>query len=645
MPQYILASITWTLLVVLPGYVLLAALVPQLREDRILAASAAPAVSLAMWFVISQTLSIIHVPLWPLMPLLGVVAVLALLAAAARRRATEGTPVAGRVERSDSAGTLPVLVLALSICVGVAIWAVGVRGQPDPPPSRDAEYHAVFVKRIIDSGSLDPGEVLVSDPVTEQPIGEFYPLAMHGVIAMQSKLTSLDIGLLLTSWTVLFGAVVLPAGLYALVRRLLPRDELAAGFAALVIPFSALLPYHPAGWGGVPTVVGFAMVPAALALIGLSGDQPLPRWCWRAAAATACVGLAATHTSQAAFLAVITLITEAAQWWRGERSWSAARARSLNLLMIAAIAALLYLPDLIRLSSAVAEREDVLDEPFTTTADALGRLLTFSYPNTDLPQPALVALVLAGLWLSIRNRVLGGWALCLGVTVALFMSTMTADAPWHLLRPLTVPWYSSTWRTVYNVAFVAVVFAGYALYEVARGLQWVLAGRLPRERLVAAAVTTFAFLLAAAATTVGQPIGVVRDTWSASSRPTADMLAAFDYLRANTAPGEAILNDDLDGSPWMYPSAGLHPLLAIEDGGTTEHTKDERAYLIANIGSYDVDPRVRALVEKYGVRYVLVVDRSWLGYQQRTNRQSLLDSDALREVYSAGTAHVFVIQR
>ena len=93
----------------------------------------------------------------------------------------------------------------------------------------------------------------------------------------------------------------------------------------------------------------------------------------------------------------------------------------LSLLMIGAIAALLYSPDLVRLSSAVAEQEDVFDAPFTTTADALGQLPTFSNPNTGLPQPALAALVLTGLWLAARNRVLGRWALCLAVVVALFM--------------------------------------------------------------------------------------------------------------------------------------------------------------------------------------------------------------------------------
>ncbi len=150
------------------------------------------------------------------------------------------------------------VLLVLSVLVGLAVWGAALHGQPDAPPSRDGLYHGFFVERIVDTGTVDLSRILVTDPVTEEVAAQFYPLALHNTVALQHHLTGIDIGFALTTWMVMSAAVFLPAGLFVLVRRLVPARPLAAGFTALVVPFFAMFPYRPAAWSAITLIVAYS---------------------------------------------------------------------------------------------------------------------------------------------------------------------------------------------------------------------------------------------------------------------------------------------------------------------------------------------------------------------------------------------------
>lgn len=102
--------------------------------------------------------------------------------------------------------------LALAIVIGLAVWCAGLRGQPHQPPSRDGLYRGFVVERIVDTGSMDPARVVVTDPVTETPAAGFQPPAFPTTVALMRSLAGVPIGVLLTVTTVLAAAVLLPAG-------------------------------------------------------------------------------------------------------------------------------------------------------------------------------------------------------------------------------------------------------------------------------------------------------------------------------------------------------------------------------------------------------------------------------------------------
>ena len=642
--HFALAAIAIFLIGVLPGAAVHALMRPSVIGDPVLWFAASPAISLGSLFVVAQALDLVGLPLMPWQPIF-VVGVLAIGGVArvrrARIRSSLGASKAGSIDRRPpSATTTSLVLLVIGTVVGLAAWVEALRGQPDGPPSRDGLYHGFFVKRIVDAGTIDYTSVLVTDPVTEDIAATFYPSRCTMPPRCSISCSESILGSYSLPGRSRSAAVFLPVGLFVLVRRFVPDRPDAAGFTALVVPFFAMFPYRPAAWSAITLVVAMALIPVVLVLVGKAADAEERRLESVAPASLALFGVICTHTSQLALLFVLVAVIEGEAIWRNRHGLAAIRCRAVNLLFVCGIVMALYMPSVLRLTSAASERQAFAETGYLRFTEAIGTILDFSFamPGT---QAALGGLVVFGVWMAARDRALGAWTVCLLATVTLFLATAVSSGFWRILRPITQPWYYSAWRTSYQIALVAAVFAGYALARVASGLNRALRGCLPRSGgSIGPVVVAAAFVGLGITTLIHQPVDIVRNAYDANARTKPSMKHTFDYLTEHVASDEVVLNEERDGSAWMYASSGLRPLLAVYQYLPTTQTED-RLYLATHIADVGEDGRVRELIARWGIRFVMVSDTGFVDEPPRVDANDLIDNPAFEEVFTEGGIRIF----
>lgn len=639
MAEWVLACATTVVMAFVPGAILLGLFVPAVRHQRILWFAASPPVTVGWLFAVSQALDLVGLPTSQVTHGLAFGTAVAVHRLARRRdRPTR--------HGSDPDHASSVIMLVVSMAIGITVWFVALDGQPHNPPSRDGEYHGYFVKRIAETGSVSPAKVITTDPVTEEQAAAYYPLALHNAVALQHMTLGQDIGLLLRSWVVICSALALPAGLFVLVRRLVPGNQAAAGFTALVTPFVAMFPYGPAAWSGLSLIASMAFVPVTVVLVGQSGDAVPHRPGSIGAAGLAVFGVASTHTSQLGLLAIWLFILALRDVHR-ERNSPAIRRRATGLGAVIGLSMLLYLPALASLGGASAKRAAFAGQPYLSLGKAFGELVTMSHGLPAGQGGALGLLVIVGLCLAVRDRVLRGWTVCLACVVLLYLATAVVGGPIGRLRPLTQPWYYSSWRTSYNVGLSLTVLAGYALARSADLVSWASSrwtGNRETARLIGPAIVVVAFSGAGALTLLHRPIDIVRTAYATNSPASGDQLRAFQFLSAQVPKGQPVLNEERDGSTWMYAEHGLRPLMGVYAYEPTDLT-DDRIYLATHIADYATDKRVRALLERWDIGYLLVNETGFVDEPPRVRPSDLAGRPEFTEVFTSGGSHVYRIQR
>ena len=645
MIDWLLAYATTIVMAFVPGVILLCLFVPPIRQMRVLLLAAGPPISIAWLFAVSEGLDLLGIRSTPTAQVLAFGAAVVLLVLTGRVRAggrqkqarTSGPRIDGSPER------MAVALLFVAVAIGLTVWTIALRQQPHNPPSRDGEYHGYFVKRIADTGSIDPETVVTTDPVTDEPAASFYPLGLHNAVALQHRVAGLGIGLLLTSWVVICSAMALPAGLFVLVRRLIPERPLAAGYTSLISPFLAMFPYRAATWSAISLIVGMAFVPVTIVLVGMAGDAIRDRRQWIIAAAFAFFGTISTHTSQLGLLALWLALLTVADGLRTRSNPAAIRRRAANLLAVGCGALVLYLPTISMLRDAAAERNAFAEKPAVSIAQALGSIATLSYEMPRV-QGLLALLVFSGIWLAARDRLLGAWFACLIGATLLFLATAVIGGPTATLRPLTRPWYYGSWRTSYNVALAMTVFAGYALAAAAGGATRALRSFDSRRAPFAGAALVTALFVGVGTASLDEPIDIVRTAYATDSPASRGQIDAFRFLDANVPEGRPVLNEERDGSTWMYAEYGLLPLMGVEAYHQSEQTGD-RIYLATHVADYATDERVRALIERWDIDYLLVNEKGFINEPPRVKPADLVGRAAFTEVFTSEGSHVYRINR
>lgn len=188
----------------------------------------------------------------------------------------------------------------------------GALGSPtNISQTYDGIFHLSAVKWVLDTHDASPASVADVNSDTSS----FYPAGFHGLAALTTRLTGVEVPVGINATWLALAAVAWPIGIVLLTRALAGRSRavlLAAGAVAAAVPaFPTLL----ANYGVLyPLLAGYAVLPGVLALavraLGVGADDEpgaglqLP---WVLLVAACVPGLALMHpTALSALLALMT---------------------------------------------------------------------------------------------------------------------------------------------------------------------------------------------------------------------------------------------------------------------------------------------------------------------------------------------------
>lgn len=649
-----ISFLVWPLLVLVPGASSVLVVRPSMFRRPALLVGVAPALSFATAMTTATTLGLIGFGPWP-----GVLLVDAALVLGAALRisghiradrrpepAATGVPpdVAHRDdERLASHRRLSRWLLVCAIAFGALMWFLP--GHPSIPLNRDTQNHAYYVARIERENTVNAAVVQAASPTNPTAVAAFYPLASHVTVATARHMTVQPVAELLIAWAVMSAMVVFPCGLYALGRRLAEDQPLVAGFAALAGACLAVIPYQPLVWGGVAFVVTMTVVPGVLAL-GLEavdrGELALI-----GLTALAVLGVALAHTSELVLL--VLLFSGIAAWDLGSAGSTSIRRRSaLSWGALALSCAVLLTPSLLAMAAGTSERSAIAETLDEGMLDAARRLVGFDVDEGPT-QWAMGILALVGvgiLLLGRRRRPLGRLApvmVTITLLAALVVLTTMSGSPWDSLRVLTIPWYQSYWRLVYNVALFAPLFVGVTLATAVGVIR--RRTRRPTGAVAAAIAAAIAVLSAPVVWTTLDGTGV-RD---GAISPVETGLFQ-DLARATSdggdgtgaGPGQTVLNQENDSTIWAYVVAGV-PAFSGSGGVLGGPGSRDRAYLLDHIEDASRNERVQRLVQRWNIRYVLAADGTYSREAPKLRPDRLSRADGFHLVDQRGRYWVFEV--
>lgn len=629
------ALLTVPLITFLPGTLAYLALRPRGRWLECLAL--APSLSLAVVFLLGEVTTGTGLSFTPI----GFFITVGLLAAAAAqaRHRTRSASRAGepKVAEADTASRYAIGLLATSMLLSTVTWLGGIQGVATTPPNRDSANHGAMAARIARIETMDTDHVLTSDsPTSAQGAAEeaaFYPLGLHGGVALANRVAGVTIADGLLTAMAMFASVVLPLGLFLLVRTLVPENPRLAGLTVLLLAGVSFFPLGPVSFGGIALIAGVAIVPAASVVTAqyLIGGG----WADGALAALAAVGIFATHTSEIPLLALVSgsLLLDAALRRRGRRLIVVAAGRALALGVGCTV---LLLPVLGSVAGGAAERTDLEEAPIVPFASGLRIFIRIMQLPRRFDMLALLAL--AGLVLCLWQR--RHFAMIF-TFVPLFVLYVVASSVEGPLRALTFPWYRQSGRIGLNLVLLLPFFAASALIAAGPRL-----GKLARRRHSPAKAGIFAITTVAAILAVIGSIdnaANIRRIFDKDVIVDENSLLAFTYLEANVRPGERVLNEvNIDGGLWMYAFRGVRPLFFLNPPRPGSSWQ-ERVWLLTHLPDLGTDPKVAALLDKHEVRLIYLNDRHFVDHPHVLRLEALRATPSLCERFHRGTSHVFEV--
>ncbi len=596
--------------------------------------------SVALAFVSASWMQLcgLREPVWVVVSALGVASAGSAVILV-RRRGRQGPWIRGPMLPGGH-GRFILLVTVAS----AGLWAVAIQlstpGWSAVVPNSDGNSHGILLTRILVTGSVDPIDVNVSDLTGGLGTGAFYPLGLHVLAAPVAELTSVASALIvpLTMMSSAWAAL----GAAALTRRFAPGRAAACAAVASVL-LVPLFTFGQTAMGLVPATFALALVPAAaLAVLDTRSGRgvTLP--------VLALSGLFAIHVTEA--LVVGTLVLGAIVF--AHSTLSERVRRGGWVLVVVALSAILMWPFLVgllnlasRLGPGSGSRAHEASAQYSI-ATSLG--LALLHPTLlQAGDPSLFALsgvvavvviVVAGIGAArIWRRPVGRSTAI--VTVLAVVAAAAAYA--SNLGVMASPWYGSGDRFASQASVLLPCLVGPGLavlltYVESRG------GRAARNR-------GLVLFSAAAVVMAWQCLTVGRAAFSNFSVVTANDRAAFGWLASHVLPGERVLNDRRDGSPWSYDATRGEVAVVFGQKLWFEHETsvnpevDGRLYLRERIAAIATDPRARLEARRWSVRYVLVGERAFTGAPRLIDGGALAHAAGLRLVFSSGNACVFEI--
>jgi hypothetical protein len=579
-------------------------------------------------------------------------------------------------------------LLILAIGVGIALWTT-LHSHLLVPAGWDAMHHGYFVQQILRHDTLSAKVVLSSNPSQADSTTNFYPLAANLVTALLHLITGVGISTLILTGVTALAGVILPLGVYFLSLRFAPQAAPVAGFAAL----ASLLPaglFTIEYTGRVTAIMGIALVPAAVTVIGIVRDKIDPRVI--VLGALALVGIVGTHTSELPIVVglVIVLVAQDAVYarqWRpsvfwlvefvgagilgallvlgaepgilhliGERAGSLGAAAGGHMELTQAFRQFILLPSpfppqtthpmhVWSVLAAVGCLLTVLPRWRRLAGAAIGYVGFGAFYIAWLTGKVGPLAIFADAWYRNSNRIMwelfGLGAIPVGVTLAA-AATLIHDA----IR-LTTSVFARTSATEAGVvvhasgpttaddANMPKPVARPSRRNVRSGLQWTSA--------IIAGIAVFAGTMATAA-----PPARTVSTWlRANASPVSeDSLASFRYLAAHVHGNQRVLDDlESHGDLWMYAEYGVPTMLGNPPLiGLAPDSWKQRLYIRGELTHIATNGCVADLLAKYDITYVYYSGERMFGGKPRLRLTTLQDPRFFQEVFAQGDTSVFKIR-
>lgn len=520
------------------------------------------------------------------------------------------------------------LYVAFGVVATLALFVKNLDGPSAFIQQYDNVFHLAVLRSFAETGSWSTLSVsMYGAPGSVSPFeggAGFYPAGWHMLVAMIVDCLGLDITQGANVVNALFVGVVLPSSMFALMATILPRNERAVYFGALVTIALAAFPWKLLYWGPLfPNMAAYCLLPALLAVFVRLFQTGVARATLVALLVSFVMGCVSVAICQpnaiftaVAFLApfVVKKSYEIAKnYCRGNRAIPGLVAGLCSVVIVAIWYGLYVAPPL----QGVVQHEWAAG--FSKT-QSLANVIFLALSDMNA-QVALGIAALGGVYLCLLRRQ-ERWIVASYVVLGVIYCASIASDDWwqHFLSGF---WYTDPRRTAANLVFCVVPLASVFLAWVSHMVQ--RAGERYRNGcggVFAAAVVSAVFLLVVffpgfelrGYGDIGSAFTQVRDAVSREYTLNNRVLDTEEYdfvERALEITGkDAVVANDLnDGSPFAFGAEGLNVFYRETRGYGGDNEKEASKLVREGLNEVATNEAVREAVRELGIKYVLVLDQ------------------------------------
>lgn len=634
--QFYVASTVCVLLLFLPGFFL----TRFLKVGRIDSFCFAPVASIAIYELLAFIYSIIGISssfnTLFLIPLVAVIVCVVLFFGFGNRSnsGTEPMPF------SENDLKLLLFSICISTIVATLVFVLPLDGPSSFDQQSDNSLHLSLIKSFVDSGEMSPISTSIYKEGTmgyatalQASQGGFYPSAWHCLCALIVDAIHVPIPLALNASLFVFTSFVFPTSVFFLSKTLFPSLQLARITSSIVCVLFAAFPWALILFGPLyPNLAGMSLVPTGCALFILLFRCSSKKKLFKITGMFLIWGIAEMfiHTNSlfsAALILIPFLLSEI--YSRVSLNTSSKIAWFLTILVAIFITILWALVSRLPfLSSITSFMWDSYAEPHQELVNIL--TLAYRLPNAQL---FLAVLVIYGIKEVFSKLPKLRWIIASYLLSCLFI-LLSASSDGMVKSLFTGFWYTDPYRLAVNAVLAAIPIAAIGLSSLSEFIYGffsssssssasnskngqVMLTRYSRILKTVIAVLTLPIVLYPSYEIPG--LGFVDTAFGHLS----DALSVnFDSKRSNTFdPSEQrfceeissmvdsdwqIFNSADDGSFFAYPLNGLN--LCYRRSGVSGDGSDGR-YLRHHIDEVASNAKVRALIQKYGIKYILILDQ------------------------------------
>jgi hypothetical protein len=405
------------------------------------------------------------------------------------------------------------------------------------------------------------------------------------------------------------------------------------------------VPYIEFDTASMPNLAAYGLAAPTMVLIvsALGNRDRIP------VAVLALLGVFSVHTTAGVVVALFV-----AAWWACDGLWHPVRGRVADvatLLAVAVPSALLLLP---QFAGIVKQAGIIVGHEFVTHEGKKKALFDAVVGHTrhlnDFPiQYPLMALAGVGALILLVRKIwwpLAVWLLLVGAIV--HSSAPFGTVIGSLLGTFSDLFYSDPRRLFAVITLLLAPMAGIALFTVAAaavgGIKRLLGRRVSWGAPVWYGITAAAVV----AVSVGYAWSYFpRHEFLLGQKYDSVMidhkdLEAMAYLATLPGARDTVIGDaNVDGTPWMYAVAGLHPLWTHYDYPYQQGPGHNRFIVWAYADDADSDPRVSEAVRTLGIRYVLTSTPVVRDFVMPEGLVSLDKSRSWATIYDNGEARIY----